>query len=215
MTRYHRASLEGAHHLPPGAALLVGNHGTWGLETPVFFWLLRRHTGRFPLGLADKHVFGGPLRPLVEKLGGVLGTAANALSLLGEGQLVVCYPGGSREVFKRPDERYRLQWERSSGFARVAIAAGAPVVPFAGLGVDDSFVNFGHLPAATRRFGRYAPPLAVGPFPARLRFRVGPPMLPPRDPADAESFKRRVQAAVESLLEVHGAVAQEPAPVVP
>ena len=216
LTRYHRASLEGVHHLPHGPALLVGNHGTMGLETPVFFWLIRCSTGRFPVGLTDRHLFGGPLESLLRKLGGIPGTRENAASLLSDGHLVVCYPGGAREVFKRPDERYRLQWDRSSGFARVAIAAGVPVVPFAGLGVDHSFLNFGHLQAATRLLGRYAPPLALGPLPARLRFRIGAPLAPPGDPALAGPFKEQVQDAVESLLEeAHGAVAQEPAPVVP
>lgn len=215
MTSYHRASLEGAHHLPRGPALLVGNHGTLGLETPVFFWLLRCQTGRFPIGLADRRVFGGRLRPILEKLGGVPGTRENALSLLADGQLVVCYPGGAREVFKGPGDQYRLQWAGTSGFARVAIEAGVPVVPFAGIGVDHSFVNFGHLGLATRLLGRYAPPLAVGPFPARLRFRLGAPIAPPAGARRVEAFKHRVQSAVESLLEAHGEVAQAPAPVLP
>jgi 1-acyl-sn-glycerol-3-phosphate acyltransferase len=215
LTRYHRAALEGAEHLPRGPALLVGNHGMMGLETPVFFWLLRCQTGRFPAGLTDRHLFGGRLRKLLSRLGGVPGTRENAAALLREGHLVVCYPGGVREVFKAPDARYRLRWERSCGFARVAIAAQAPVVPFAGLGVDDSFLNLGHLGLFTQLFGRYAPPLALGPLPARLLFRVGAPMIPPRDPALAEAFKASVQAAVESLLETHAAPAQEPAAVVP
>jgi 1-acyl-sn-glycerol-3-phosphate acyltransferase len=215
MTKYHRASLDGAHHLPPGPALLVGNHGTFGFETPVFFWLLRCSTGRFPVGLTDRRLFGGVLRPLVQKVGGVPGTAQNAAALLRDGHLVVCYPGGVREVFKRAEDRYRLRWEQTSGFARVAIAARVPVIPFAGLGVDHSFLNFGHLGVATQLLGRYAPPLALGPFPARLRFRLGAPILPPDDPGTAERFKEQVQQAVESLLEAHGAVAQEPAPVVP
>jgi hypothetical protein len=68
--RYHRAELLGAERLPAGAALLVGNHGLFGLETPAFFWLLHAATGRLPKGLADRRLFGNALaRPLLERVG--------------------------------------------------------------------------------------------------------------------------------------------------
>ena len=205
VARYHRATLEGADRLPPGGALLVGNHGLYGFETFAFFYLLHAATGRFPVGLTDRLLFGhGPLRTLLARVGGILGTPDNARELLAARHLVVCYPGGSREVFKRPDAHYRLRWERALGFARVAICAGVPVCPFAGLGVDDSYVNLGPLPVLERVLGRYAAPVAVGlgpfPWPARFRFVLGEPLAPPADERDAPTFKRDVQAAVERLL---------------
>jgi 1-acyl-sn-glycerol-3-phosphate acyltransferase len=223
-TNWHRASLVGAEHLPDGPALLVGNHGLFGLETPVFFYLLYRHTGRVPVGLADRRVFGSPsMRRILHQLGGVPGTRENALALLQAGRWVVCYPGGSREVFKGPDRRYRLSWERAQGFARVAIEAQAPVVPFAGLGVDDTYVNLGHHPLAERLLGRYAVPMAVGlgplPLPVQLHFRLGRPLYPPAGMEGLADFKARVQAQVEALLEPgteeHGGLAPQPAGVVP
>lgn len=204
---WHRASLGGGEHLPKGPALLVGNHGLFGLETPVFFYLVFQRTGRVPVGLADKTVFGAPpVKQILEQLGGVPGTRENALSLLKAGRTVVCYPGGSREVFKDAADHYRLQWERARGFARVAIEAQVPVVPFAGLGVDDTFVNFGHARLAKRLLGRYAAPLAMGlgplPLPVPLHFRLGAPLRPPQSLHDDEvlAFKLRVQRKVEALL---------------
>ncbi len=202
---WHRATLGGGEHLPEGPALLVGNHGLFGLETPVFFYLVYQQTGRVPVGLADKTVFGAPpVKQILEQLGGVPGTRDNALSLLRAGRVVVCYPGGSREVFKGPERRYALQWERARGFARVAIEAQVPVIPFAGLGVDDTFLNFGHAPLARRLFGRYAAPLALGlgplPLPVQLHFRLGAPLLPPPTLDGLERFKVRVQRSVEQLL---------------
>jgi 1-acyl-sn-glycerol-3-phosphate acyltransferase len=222
LTRWHRAELAFAERLPDGPALLVGNHGLFGLETPVFFWLLREATGRHPWGLADRVLFGNDLvRPLLERVGGVVGTPANAARLLAEGNLVVCYPGGAREVFKRPSERYQLQWEGCLGFARVAIAAQVPIVPFAGLGVDDGYVNFGRLRAATALLGRYAAPLALGlgplPLPSRLRFVLGRPIVPPSDPDRAPLLKAAVERSVRQLLASKGthAVSTQPARVVP
>ena len=222
LTRYHRGALEGAERLPSGPALLVGNHGLFGLETPVFFWLVEQATGRLPRGLADRRVFGRPiLRPLLERVGSRLATPQDAMKLLSDGHLVVCYPGGAREVFKGPEHHYQLRWERNCAFARLAIGAGVPVVPFAGLGVDDSWVNLGHLPAMKRVLGRYALPLAVGlgplPLPVQFRFVFGHPIAPPRDLSRAAQLKAAVERAVTQLLDSRGehALPPEPAPVVP
>jgi 1-acyl-sn-glycerol-3-phosphate acyltransferase len=215
-TRYHRAELHGAERLPAGPALLVGNHGLFGLETLAFFWLLHDRTGRLPKGLADRILFGNAVtRPIVERVGGHVGTRETALRLLREGHLVVCYPGGSREVFKAPRDRYRLRWDRAVGFARVAIEAGVPVVPFAGLGVDESFVNLGHLRAARSLLGRYAVPIALGPFPTRFRFVLGRPIVPPEDPAQAPLLRSAAERAVLQLLASKGAhaIPAEPARV--
>ncbi len=222
LSRWHRGELEGLEHLPSGPALLVGNHGLLGMDTPVFFWLLEKATGRVPRGLADRLLFGNAVvRPWLERVGGVPGTRANAGRLLRQGELVVCYPGGSREVFKRPHQHYQLQWENCIGFARVAIETGVPIVPFAGLGVDDTFANFGHVEAATRLLGRYAPPLAMGlgpiPLPSRLRFVLGTPIFPPPDESGAPRLKAAVERAVELLIASRGAHVSvaEPAVVVP
>ncbi len=213
---WHRASIRGVEHLPRGPALLVGNHGLFGLETPVFFYLVYEQTGQVPVGLADRRVFGAaPIRKILEHLGGVPGTRENAESLLRAGRWVVCYPGGSREVFKAPEGRYRLQWEGARGFAKVAISAGVPVVPFAGLGVDDTYLNLGHAPFARRLLGRYAAPIALGlgplPLPRALHFRFGAPLFPPATMEGLEPFKVQVQAAVERLLDLarHGETHEE------
>jgi 1-acyl-sn-glycerol-3-phosphate acyltransferase len=220
---YHRASLDGAANLPSGPALLVGNHGLFGLETPILFYLIHHATGRLPIGLTDRHVFGsGPIRSLLGRIGGVPGTPENALALFRDGHIVVCYPGGSREVFKRPHQRYQLAWDRADGFARLALRAGVAVVPFAGLGVDESFVNLGPLEIVERALGRYAVPLAIGlgplPLPVRFRFRIGRPLVPPADEGEVPSFKARVRRRVERLLRAevpYGQASAESTAVVP
>ncbi len=209
---YHRARLLGTEHLPlQGPVLLVGNHGVWGYETPAFFHLIHQGTGRYPLGLAERGFFRIPLiRTVLPWLGGVEGTRENALTALQGGALVVCYPGGARETFKRSQGRYRLRWERALGFARLAAHAGVPVVPFAGLGVDDTF----RWPPGEERLcvrltadDKYRMPLVVGmgplPWPVRLTFAVGAPHAPP--PPDAsesrlQAFRDTVAASVRRLL---------------
>ncbi len=217
---WHRARLEGLDHLPASPALLIGNHGLFGLETLVFFYLLHHHTGRVPVGMTDRRVFGkAPMRQVLFTVGGVPGTRENGKAALQAGRWVVCYPGGAHEVFKTPARRYQLAWDRAIGFAKLAIEADVPVVPFAGLGVDDTFVNLGHVPLTKALFGRYAAPVAVGvgplPLPVQLTFRFAPPIPPSQARRDPRRLKSLVQAAVEELLEGHGRAAPTAIPAVP
>lgn len=203
---YHRARLVGAENVPRGAAMLVGNHGVYGYETPVFFWLIKQATGRYPLGLAERGFFKIPVvRTVLPWLGGVRGTRGNAVRALKEGQLVVCYPGGAYETFKKKAQRYTLRWERTCGFVRVAAEAGVPILPFAGFGVDDAFA------LESERYAlkladdeKYHVPLRLPvPMPTAFSFAIGEPLWPP--PPDApqpavERFKDHVASSVRQLL---------------
>ncbi len=208
---YHRARLLGAEHIPSdGPVLLVGNHGLWGYETPAFFHLLHRATGRYPLGLAERGFFKIPLvRTVLPWLGGVEGTRENALTSLKEGNLVVCYPGGAWETFKKPRHHYVLRWEGTLGFARLAAQARVPIVPFAGFGVDDTFLcpDDERLCVPLAPGEKYKVPLGIGlgplPLPVKMTFIVGAPLRPP--PPDApesrlQHFRDRVASTVLRLL---------------
>lgn len=205
LARYHRATMRGVRHIPEGAGMLVGNHGLYGYETLIFFWLIRHHTGRYPLGMADHLFFRLPVaKELLPLLGGVPGTRKNAKAALSRGELVVCYPGGASEVFKRRSERYLLRWERSLGFAKVAAETQVPVIPFAGYGVDDTFMVSDARIRLSPSTSRYTAPLMLPiPLPARLRFRIGEPIAPPSPDAGEEelkAFRGRVATEVRSLL---------------
>ncbi|HLL55243.1 MAG TPA: lysophospholipid acyltransferase family protein [Myxococcaceae bacterium] len=204
---YHHAELWGAERLPRGPALLVGNHGIYGYETPVFFYLLHRLTGRYPIGLAERRFFKIPLvRSVLPWLGGLPGTRENALAALREGHHVVCYPGGAREVFKRSHQRYTLRWENRTGFIRVAAEAGVPIVPFAARGVDESFLQLDD-PRFCLRLSddpTYTMPLMVPvPLAQPFRFLLGEPVQPPSlEAGDDEvlAFQERVAGSVQRLL---------------
>lgn len=179
----HPARIEGIEHLPKGGALLVGNHGLLGYETALFFEQLYEATGRLPRGCADRWFFKVPLlRDLLVRIGGMYGAPENALAALGRGDLVVCYPGGAREVLKHDaSQRYRLQWHKSRGFARVAKEAGVPIVPFAAAGVDHTFTIHARM-RGTGRFlmghDKYDLPLLGSPVPSPVPFwfRIGKPI---------------------------------------
>jgi hypothetical protein len=54
------------------------------------------------------------------------------------GQHLMVFPGGSREVFKRKGEAYRLIWKERIGFVHLAASFGYRIAPFASLGADES-----------------------------------------------------------------------------
>ena len=56
-----------------------------------------------------------------------------------EGESILVFPGGAREVFKRKNEAHQLIWKQRTGFARLAIQYGYDIIPFAALGGDDCF----------------------------------------------------------------------------
>lgn len=191
LSRFHPSRVEGMGHVPRrGPAILVGNHGMLGYESPFFFEHVLHGCGRLPVGLADRWFFRVPgLRDMLVRLGGAYGSPANGLRALRRGDLVVCYPGGAREVLKCEADKYRCLWERSVGFVRLAIATGAPIVPFAAAGVDDMFHVVAHL-KGTGQFlmgdRKYDLPVvwgSTGPLPKRVPFwfRFGEPITPPKN----------------------------------
>lgn len=218
LSRLHPTRVDGEHHLPHGAALLVGNHGLLGYESPLFFERILSLCGRLPIGLADRWFFEVPgLRDLVVRLGGTYGSAANGLRALRRGDLVVCYPGGAREVLKQEHDKYRLLWQKSVGFVRLALSAKVPIVPFAAAGVDDTFRIVTHLRGSGELLmghAKYDLPLLWGargplPNPVPFWFHFGEPFVPPEG-ADArderlvrdvhEQVWTRTQALIEGLV---------------
>jgi len=202
---YHRAVLEGAHRLPAtGGALLVSNHGRLDFDSFILCLLVLRATGRLVRLLGDRLWFGLPVAGrLMASAGVVEGTRENARRLLEGGELVLTYPGGVPEILSSRYGREHIDWRGRTGFARVAVETGVPVIPVVSVGV-----NNGHLFLTSgRRLGRllyrrllrlgpeydaYRDPLTVGllplplpfstavhlPLPCKVRYVVGEPIHP-------------------------------------
>jgi 1-acyl-sn-glycerol-3-phosphate acyltransferase len=220
LASWFRTEIAGVENLPPGGALLVTNHGPLGFDSIELVFGVYRKTGRLPRGLTEKTAFRFPaLKGLFERLGHVAGTAENAVALLRGGDLVLVYPGGAREALKGSKGRYKLAWEKSKGFVRVALRAQVPIVPIAGIGVDDYFrvvkepeavaeTLLGKAFAEVLGHSKYVPPLLRGlvgpiPLPAKLTFAIGEPIrlgLPPEAADDAEEVDR-IHAEVKERLE--------------
>ena len=214
LARLHPLRLEGGEHLPKGPALLVGNHGLLGYESPFFFERVLEASGRVPIGLADRWFFRVPgLRDVLVRLGGAYGCTCNALRALARGELVICYPGGAREVLKHERDKYRCLWRGSLGFVRLAMAAEVPIVPFVAAGVDHTYRVVTHVKGsglALMGHDKYDLPLVWGlgplPRPVPFWFRIGKPIeLPkaahPRDDRDVKEVHAEVWALTQRMLD--------------
>lgn len=182
----------GLENLPrSGPALLIGNHTVMPfLDVPVMMNEIHKRTGTWIRSLADHVHFMLPGWRDVLHLGGCVdGTRDNCRELLAGGEIVLVFPGGAREVAKRRGERYQLMWEERLGFAKMAIEAGCPIIPFGAVGVEEQFplvVDPDHTLQAPLRFlarklfgGRrdlVPPVLGLDPRPERLYYAFGTPI---------------------------------------
>lgn len=212
--RWFHARLEGAEGIPAqGGALLVGNHSFLGLDGVVLGALVARETARLVRFLGERHLWDIPgLGAILTALGAVPGDPDRAAAMLEQGDLVGVYPGGVDDSFKLSTERYRLQWGARAGFARVAMRARVPIVPVAGLGIDDAYDVVGrekHLGRALFGSPRYDLPIAFGalgtllPRRAPQRYRVLPAVDTagdPQRPADVERVRGATFEALDRVL---------------
>lgn len=140
--RATRPELQGLENVPTeGPFMLVGNHQLLGMQDlPTLVRELERLRGVSVRGMGDHFHFAVPgWRDLLSSMGAVPGTRENCAALLAAGEAVLVFPGGAREVYKKRDQRYELLWGERTGFARMAIEAGVPIVPFAAVGAEDRF----------------------------------------------------------------------------
>lgn len=146
--------------------------------------LILHARGRLPRLLADHLWYELPLFPgLLARGGAVEGTREAALDLVRRGELVLTYPGGVREIVGSRFGRESVDWTGRSGFARVAVEAGVPVVPIAGIGVNSGhvFLTRGNLLGRLLyrrilrlgpRYDGYRDPLTLGLLPVPLPYSV-------------------------------------------
>ncbi|MFJ4650006.1 lysophospholipid acyltransferase family protein [Nocardia sp. NPDC088792] len=205
-----------------GPVLLVGNHSlAGGTDAPLLAHeILVRHD-RLVRGLAENVLIDVPgLRDVLHRWGIVRGNRHNCTTLLEQGEAVAVFPGGGREAMRGKGQKYKLLWEGRTGFAHMAIAAGAPIVPIAMVGGDDIYdiVFDGDHPAmrplraAVTGLGLRAsltPPLIRGlgptlvPKPERFYYALGTPIdtSPWRDAADPHEAAEELKAVVKKSLE--------------
>jgi len=224
LDRYHRVEFHGMENIPAtGGALIVGNHGPFGMDAPFVIKHVYEERGPRSSYLADRAVFQIPFYRLYATTMGILeGEPKQAVEMLQAGSLVSVYPGGLRETVKPPEQKYQVRpfWQKALGFVRVALRAQVPIIPIACVGVDDIVFQLRTAEQMKDSFfsrqwqkkmnnDKYTTPLWMGlgplplPVPVKLTYYVGWPIHLGYGPeaADNEAVLRSLQGRVVGELE--------------
>jgi 1-acyl-sn-glycerol-3-phosphate acyltransferase len=90
------------------------------------------------------------LSGLARRSGHARANPDDALRLLDAGELVGVFPEGFKGTGKLFSERYRLQRFGRGGFARIALQAGAPMIPCAIVGAEEIYPMIGNAEGLAR-----------------------------------------------------------------
>ncbi|QSQ25746.1 acyltransferase family protein [Pyxidicoccus parkwayensis] len=208
-SQYWRVSVTGADQVPRGAAILVANHsGALPYDGLVMSLAITRERPdlREPRWLVEDQVFHAPvLGTLFNRLGAVRACPENALRLLDEHRPLVVFPEGYQALSKPFAERYRLKRFGRGGFVKLALRTGAPIVPVAIVGAEETSPLLGRLPASFLGLP-YVPltPLGPLPLPAKWSIRFGEPVgmegLSPEAADDLGEVQRLTERTRESIM---------------
>lgn len=145
-TAYFSPTVRGLEYLPSeGPALVIGNHNaafympdTWVTALAI---VDRRGTSHPAYTLTYDLLFALPLiGPFLRRIGAIPAASEDAVQALAEGALVLAYPGGDWEACRPWSERNQIDFGGRSGFARLALRTGVPIVPVVAHGSHDSVV---------------------------------------------------------------------------
>lgn len=142
---YFRVETSGWEHIPSsGQLMFVGSHNG-GLATPdlpmfLYDWFRRFGLERKVYGLAHAKVWD--VFPVLSKLAAAVGAIPyyprHALAVLNDGDSLLVYPGGGQDAFRPHRLRDQIYFEGRTGFLRLAIWYGVPIVPLISWGSHDT-----------------------------------------------------------------------------
>lgn len=210
---YFRVETVGMNKVPAGKAIFIGNHGG---QLPVDAFLsgmaimLESEPPTLVRAMIERWV---PTVPFVSgfftRIGAIIGDPENCRDLLQHNQSVMVFPEGVRGSGKLFKERYQLQ-RFGTGFMRLALEAGAPIVPVAIIGAEESYpglFNFKWLAKLLRApyfpitpFFPLLGPLGALPLPTKVTIRIGDPIYfqGTGDETD-DDIKEKVQQVKDAL----------------
>ncbi len=226
---YFRGGGDGLANIPrDGQFIAVGNHSGAPILPDVWvgaaWWAMEMGVDR-PVYILTHDV---PLRlpllgNLLMKIGCLRACRENAERVLASGASLLVYPGGDAECMRSFWDRNRIDLRGHTGFIKLALQHGAPIVPFVNVGGQEVYFTLFSGEGLARRMGleRFlrvsALPLTVGlpwglwwsgfvpylPLPAKLTYAVAPPISVPRDPALARdpAAVRRIYGRVTGVMQ--------------
>ena len=140
---YFRARVRGLARIPrAGPVLLVGNHsgGNVTPDTIVFTLAFSSYFGaeRCFYQLAHNLVLAMPGLSFLRKYGTVAASHENAERALRKKAALLVYPGGDWEVSRPSWQSAKIDFGGRTGFIRLALDAGVPIVPVVSIGGQET-----------------------------------------------------------------------------
>lgn len=217
-----RVEVQGIARVPAtGPAVVVANHGgavPWDAFV-LRHALARDHPARRDLRplLDDRECALPVIGPAAIRSGAVRASAEAAEAILAGGGVLGVFPEGSAAALRPWRERYRIHRFGRGGFARVALRAGAPIVPCAIVGSEEASPGIARtgwladllgIPLLSSSPALRVASAALLPLPSRWTLRFGEPVdvraLGPGaadDPAAVNALAEQVRSTVQALLD--------------
>ncbi|MCA9624779.1 MAG: acyltransferase family protein [Myxococcales bacterium] len=209
---YFRVEAFGVEHVPPGRALLIGNHSSQlaydGIMVATAL-LLEADPPRAVKAMIEKFFQHQPfVNVMMARSGQLTGLPQNALRLLQEDQLVMVFPEGARGGGKTVWERYELK-RFGHGFMRLALEARAPIVPFGFIGGEEACPSLVDVKPLARLLGMpylpITPTILPLPLPAKCSVYFGRPLVfdgrGDEEDAVIEGYVEEVRSSIGALIE--------------
>jgi 1-acyl-sn-glycerol-3-phosphate acyltransferase len=222
-----RTSTEGVEHLPAeGRVLLVANHsGALPWDATQISTAVAEERGDLservvrPLYLNEFRNLPF-LGQFLSALGQVPALPENATNLL-EGDEIVCvFPEGAKGAGKLFKDRYRLARFGRGQFIASALRTGAPIVPVAVIGAEETYPMLANFePLARLLRAPYFPitplfpwlgPLGLTPLPTRWKIIFGEPMPTAHygadtadDPLTVFMLSEQIRSSIQETIDEH------------
>lgn len=223
--KYNRLEIDTAEHEFDEPVLFVANHGFGGIfDLNVFATsaaLEQLQLDRDVTILTHQLAWTLGVGRFIEPIGARPASVESAQDAFARGEHVAVYPGGDIDAAKSWEDRNRIMFGGRTGFARLAIDNGVPIVPIVTAGAGESLfvISSGERLARATRLDKLlrlkSAPISVSlpwglnigavgllpylPLPSKLQTRVLPAM-PAAPGEEPEDFAARVESAMQTAL---------------
>jgi 1-acyl-sn-glycerol-3-phosphate acyltransferase len=218
--RYFDVRVHGVEHIPDrGRAMLVGNHsGGYAVDATMVIAsaFFEKNPPRLAQGMAEFFLQKVPfLANFTNKIGQFTGLPEHCIRLLSDERLLLVFPEGARGTAKLYRERDSLVGF-GTGFVRLALQTGAPIVPFAFVGAGEAIPTIANLYKLGKLIGvpyiPVTPYLVALPLPVQFQLVYGEPIHLEGSVSDPDEViaghVERVKSRIAKLLAQGRAVRQ-------
>lgn len=191
LSRYFRLKVKGIQNIPrKGPCVVVANHsGFSGFDALLLYYVIFRDRKRIPRVMAHKFWFKSPVTRRWMRFFGFYEAKINTgIELLKRNQILVIFPEGENGNFKSSRKMYELQ-KFKTGAVRLAIQAGAPLIPVLIQGAEESSINLKKIKLPKFLNSMLLPlPLNLIPLPVQWKIHVLPKIDFPYDISEFQNF---------------------------